>query len=102
MVDIDGNSMYSQTILLKDVTGSQRLWVLNNPFDNSIKLRLAKTARNIKASLLSLSGANFFQQSFGNASEIVLDVSAVNLAKDLYFLRVNVDGHVFVRKLVKK
>ena len=94
--------MYSQTILLKDVTGRQRLWVLNNPFENSIKLRLAKTARNVEASLISLSGAKLFQKAFGNASEIVLDVSAVNLPKDLYFLRVEVDGHVFVRKLIKK
>jgi hypothetical protein len=102
MVDIDGNNIYSQTILLKDASTHQKIWVLDNPFQSSIKLRLAKTANKIQTNLITLSGAKIYQRAFEHSNEIVLDLTNVNLPKGIYVLRADVDHQLFVRKLVKK
>ena len=102
MVDIDDHFMYSQTILLKDPGAHQNVWVLTNPFQTSIKVRFAKTPHKIQCDLISLSGEKFYQNEFESTGEIVLDVAKTDMATGVYFLGVNLDGQLFIRKLIKK
>lgn len=102
MVDIDGNFQYSQTILIKDPGARQNVWVLNNPFNTVIKLRFAKSAHLVQCNLVNASGANVNQKSFGDAIEVIMDLKDIHLAPGVYFLRTNVDGQFFIRKLVKQ
>jgi len=102
MVDIDGNFQYSQIILIKDPGARQNVWVLNNPFKTIIKLRLAKTARLVQCDLINTSGAKVFEQNFGNTMDVTANLSNSQLAPGVYFFRINVDGQLFVRKLIKE
>jgi hypothetical protein len=101
MVDIDGNFQYSQVILIKSPRALQNVWVLNNPFTTAIKLRFAKTAGLTQCDLINSSGTKVYQKNFSSASEVTLDLNNITLAHGVYFLRTNVDGQLFVRKLVK-
>lgn len=102
MVDIDGNFQYSQTILIRDPVIQQNVWVLNNPFETFIKIRFAKTPAHVQCDLISVAGAKIYEKDFAGASELNLDCSQVNLAAGVYFLRTNVDGRLFIRKMIKK
>lgn len=102
MVDIDGNFEYSQTILIKDPGVHQNLWVLNNPFQTSIRIRFAKTPTDVECDLINTLGAKVFQKHFAGATEVNLDCSNVDLTPGAYFLRTNADGQLFVRKLIKR
>jgi len=102
MVDIDGNFQYSQTILIKDPGARQNVWVLSNPFENSVRIRFAKTPERVLCDLVNAMGAKVYQKNFTGAVELTLDCSATQLAAGVYFLRVNADGQLFIRKLIKK
>ena len=102
MVDIDGNFQYSQTILIKDPSARQNVWVLSNPFENSVRIRFAKTPERVLCDLVNAMGAKVYQKNFTGAVELTLDCSATQLAAGVYFLRVNADGQLFIRKLIKK
>ena len=102
MVDIDGNFLYSQTILIKDPGARQNVWVLNNPFNTDIKLRFAKSVHLIQCNLVNASGANVNQKNVADAIEVTMDLKDIHLAPGVYFLRMNVDGQLFVRKLIKQ
>jgi hypothetical protein len=102
MVDIDGHFIYSQTILLKNPHIQQDLRILNNPFGSFIYVRLAKTPQHkIQFDLISLTGMKLFHKEYGISKEFTLDLSGINLAKGAYFLRTNIDGQLFTRKLIK-
>jgi len=102
MVDIDGHFIYSQTILLKNPGIQQDLQILNNPFGSFIYVRLAKTPQHkIQFDLISLTGMKLFHREYGISKEFTLDLSGINLAKGAYFLRTNIDGQLFTRKLIK-
>jgi hypothetical protein len=101
MIDIDGNFQYSQTILIKDPGAGQNIWVLNNPFQTVIKIRLAKAARNVQCELINASGAKVYQTNVVGSAEVVLDCSQIYLPPGAYFLRATVDGRLFIRKLIK-
>ena len=102
MVDIDGNFQYSQTILIKDPGARQNVWVLNNPFATVIKLRFAKTAHLAQCDLINVSGAKVYSKNFAGAPDVTLDLRDIHLAPGAYFLRTNVDGQLFIRKLIKE
>ncbi len=102
MVDGDGHFIYSQTILLKNPNARQTIWVLNNPFDRFIKVRLAKTPQHsVQFDLISPSATKLYHKEFGSSDEFTLDFSSINLAKGAYFLRANIDGQLFTHKLIK-
>jgi trimeric autotransporter adhesin len=102
MVDIDGNFQYSQTILIKDPGARQNVWVLNNPFENSVSIRFAKTPGHVQCDLVNALGAKVYQKNFTGSAQLTLDCSETRLATGVYFLRVNADEQLFIRKLVKK
>ena len=103
MVDADGHFIYSKIILVKSNDAKQNLWIVNNPFETFIKVRLAKQPlQKIKIELLNAAGNKIFFKEFGNNSEITIDLSASQLSRGVYFLRAEVDGNGYTRKLVKK
>ena len=103
MVDIDGQFFYSQTILLKDPDAQQNLWVLNNPFETVIKLRLSKTPQHkVLVDLTNMAGVRVYHNEYQGSNEITIDLSGINLATGTYILRTNIDGQLYTRKLIKK
>ena len=102
MVDIDGNFQYSHTILIKAPGARQNVWVLNNPFENSVRVRFAKTAGHVQCDVVNALGAKVYQRDFTGSTELTLDFSATHIAAGVYFLRVNADGQLFIRKLIRK
>ena len=101
MVDIDGGFIYSPTILIKNLSAGQNIWVLNNPFNTSVKLRFVKTCNKIQFNLISISGARLYHKEFESVNECELDFSSLNLARGTYFLQADLDGRSFTRKLIK-
>ena len=102
MVDADDHFIYSKIILVKNGAAKQDLWVVNNPFEAFIKLRLAKQSQQkIKIELINAVGNKLFYKEFGARSLITIDLSSMQLNRGVYFLRAEVDGNVYTRKLVK-
>ncbi|HET9824903.1 MAG TPA: T9SS type A sorting domain-containing protein, partial [Chitinophagaceae bacterium] len=102
MVDMDGNFQYSQTIVIKNPGAHQNVWVLNNPFENSVRIRFAKTPGHVQCDLVNALGAKVYQKDFAGSQQLEVDCSKMYLATGAYFLRVNTDGQLFIRKLIKK
>ncbi|MEO7121483.1 MAG: T9SS type A sorting domain-containing protein [Ginsengibacter sp.] len=103
MVDIDGKFVYSSTILIKNSGISQHLWVGNNPFHNTINIRLARIPQqSVKVELVSVNGARIYFKEFTSSNNFIFDVSGKNLAPGVYFLRANVDGKIYVNKVIKQ
>jgi hypothetical protein len=103
MVDIDGRFSYSRTILIKNPNAAQNVWVVNNPFETSIKLRLAKTPKQkVQFSLLNILGTQIWQNEYASSNEFTLDFSWIYLPSGAYLLRTNVDGQIFTNKIIKK
>lgn len=102
MVDIDDKFIYSKTILIKEPGAKQNVWVLNNPFQSSIRLRLAKQPKEkINIELINSAGIRLYHAEFSNSPEFSIDLSGIFLSTGVYFLRAGVDGEIFVRKLIK-
>jgi len=103
MFDIDGRFILSPTILVKNSSLDQNVWVLNNPFTTSIKVRMARLPqRSARFDLISMSGVTVYQKEYESANEVTIDLTGRNLATGVYLLRSNIDGRVFTHKLVKK
>lgn len=103
MVDIDGHFIYSKTILIKSANPKQNLWVINNPFESFIKLRFAKPPKEkINIELINAAGVKLFRTQLSNSPDPTIDFSGTYLSSGVYFLRAEVDGEIYVRKLIKK
>jgi trimeric autotransporter adhesin len=102
MVDADGHYTYSKTILIKNPSIKQDIQVLNNPFESFIKLRFTKQPKSeVHVQLLTANGAKVFDQQLTASYELSIDLSSTNLSRGVYFLRAELDGELFVRKLVR-
>ncbi|MBI1344447.1 MAG: hypothetical protein GC171_16110 [Terrimonas sp.] len=103
MVDIDGHFIFSRTVLIRNPGIPQNLWLVTNPFQSQINLRLARQPlRDIRVELLNVSGARVYEGTYGSATVLSIDVSRLGLSKGVYLLRTVVDGELFVNKLVKQ
>ncbi len=103
MIDEDGKFTYSSTILIKNPNASQRLYVLTNPFHNTINLRLAKSPQqSIQVELINTQGARIFYKEFGNANEIQINLLGRNVSSGIYLLKTRVDGKTYLNKIVKQ
>jgi hypothetical protein len=103
MSDADGHFIYSKIILVRSPGAKQDLWIVNNPFETFIKVRLAKqTKQKIKIALMNTAGEKLFYKELGNSSEFTIDLSATQLSKGVYFLKAEVDGNSYTRRLVKE
>ena len=102
MVDVDDKFVYSKTILIKDPGLQQNLWVLNNIIQSYVNLRFAKQPQGkINIVLINAEGIKLYHHEFPSSSEFTVDLSGIYLSTGVYFLKAEVDGKSFVRKLVK-
>jgi len=103
MVDIDARFVYSQTILIKDAGAVQQVWVVNNPFQSYIDIRLAKMPqRTVQLELLNMAGARVYYKEYGVNDQLRLDISGIHLSAGSYMLRARVDEKWYVNKVVKQ
>ena len=103
MVDADGRSATSNTILIKYPNISQHLWIGTNPFHNQLEVHLAKTPlKPIMVELISINGAKVYSKVFGVATTINLDLNNSKLSSGIYLLKTLVDGIVYTNKVVKE
>lgn len=101
--DRDGHHEYSRTILVRDPSATQQVWVLNNPFGTTLDIRMAKQTNGpVQFELLALNGASVFKSKQGGGDNFTLDLSGTNLQKGVYILRTNIGGQEFVSKIVKQ
>lgn len=102
MNDLDGKNKLSKIVLVRYDVKAQNVWVINNPFNSFIDLRLAKDAARAKLQLVSANGAVVAEKSVTNTSGIVHWQLAGNISAGSYILRTVVDGKIFTHKLVKQ
>ena len=102
MNDLDGNSKLSNVVLIKYDVKAQNVWVIKNPFINSIDLRLAKEATQIRLQLVDTKGAVVAEKMIAKPSGLIHWEMSGNIGAGSYILRMVVDGNVFVNKLIKQ
>ncbi len=102
-VDIDGRFIYSSTILIKDQSVSQRLWIDENPFRSSITIHLARLPQQVvKTELVTINGSRILTKEFSNTTLLNLDVSGLNLSRGVYILRTVIGNKIYTNKLIKQ
>jgi hypothetical protein len=102
MVDADDHFIYSKSILIKNPFITQDLQVLNNPFETFIKLRFTKQPKSkIHVQLMSENGSKVLDRQLTATNEVMIDLSSIHISRGAYFLRAEVDGELYVRKLIK-
>ncbi len=103
MIDADGRSITSKTILIKNPDVTQHLWIGNNPFHNQLEVHLAKTPlKPIMIELISMNGAKVYSKIFGVATSINLDLSSSKISSGIYLLKTQVDGKIYTHKVIKE
>lgn len=103
LIDVDNKFIYSSTILIKDESVSQRVWIDENPFHNNIIVHLARLPQQeVRTELSLINGQRIFTKVFSNTTFINMDVSNLNLSKGIYILRALVDNKMYTYKLIKK
>jgi trimeric autotransporter adhesin len=103
MVDKDGKFVYSSTVIVQNPNAPQQIWVGNNPFQNLINIRLAKTpTKNVSVELFNIGGAKVFSKNYGVQNQISIDLSYMNLSKGIYVLKTVIDGEPYINKLIKQ
>lgn len=101
MVDIDGHYEYSRTILVRDPSATQQVWVLNNPFHSVLDIRLAKQAAGpVQFELIGLNGAKVYSGRQSGGDNFSLDLSGSTLQKGVYILQTKIGGVLFTNKIV--
>jgi hypothetical protein len=103
MIDKDGRFTLSKVVLI-DIPGiKQHIWVLNNPFINTVELRLAKLpAQPVQTELTAMNGSRVYAASLPASSSLKLDFSGKHLSAGTYILRTRIDGVWYVNKLLKQ
>lgn len=103
MVDADGRSITSKTILIKNPNIAQHLWIGKNPFHDQLEVHLAKTPlKPVTVELISMNGAKVYSKVFGAATTFTLDLSSSKLSSGVYLLKTMADGTVYTNKVVKE
>jgi hypothetical protein len=102
MNDISGSYKLSDVVLVRYGGAKQKLWVVNNPFINSIEMRLAKTGSGVRLQLLSASGATVAEKEINSSSGYIKWDLPQSLSKGHYVLKAIVDNEMFTSKLIKQ
>ena len=103
VVDNDGNYTFSNIIMINIAGLKQRIYVLNNPFKNVIRLGFTnQPGEMVKIRLSDPSGKVLQQSVFKNAVNSIEINTPSYLSKGVYLLEAIVDGTRFTYKLVKE
>jgi hypothetical protein len=103
LTDNDGKTSLSKTVLIKIAGLPQKIYVLTNPFDNTIRLRLANQPQDhVNLQLFDMSGKLLISKVFKNAGNLIeLDAPAAYLSRGIYLLKARVDSKTFVYRLIR-
>jgi hypothetical protein len=103
-VDLNGREELSNVILIKMQGISQKVFILGNPFNHKIMLKLFKepvTGTSIR--LIDIAGKLVAQKQFGSGVQVIdWDMRPYRLNAGIYYLKVTTDGAEFTHKLVKQ
>ena len=102
MNDNDGKNKLSQVVLIRYNDAKQNIWVVNNPFNNYLDLRFAKSGNQVKLQLISTGGAIVAEKTIASPQGQLRWNVPDNLSKGNYILKAIVDGELFTAKLVKQ
>ncbi len=100
MNDMNGNSKYSNVVIIRNNMVSQAITILNNPFANEINLRFTKKFQQLNLQLFNASGQMVAQKQIKNATEVHWTLQD-NLSKGVYILNVETDGRKYTNKLIR-
>jgi hypothetical protein len=104
MVDNDSRARVSNVVLVRNPKIQQGIFVITNPFNTFIDVRLGKVPQGkIKLVLSDLSGKQIETRIFNSVSQNLLrfDVSAT-LARGVYLLTAEADGSRYTSKVLKQ
>ncbi len=103
IVDFDGRSTFSTIISIKIAGPQQKVYLLNNPFINTLNVRFANPPK-IKAilALYEINGKMLVTKEFKNPGNTAqLNVEQTSLTKGVYLLKVTTDGEIYTFKVLK-
>ena len=101
-VELTGKSSYSDIVNIKNASLTQKIDVLNNPFRNSLSIRLANQPKDkVMLRLYDAAGKLLVSKDFPNAGNYI-QLNTTFPGKGIYLLEANVDGVLFTNKLVKE
>ncbi len=104
IIDNDGKYNYSKIISVAIPGLQQKIYVLNNPFVNAIRLRFANQPKDkVSLRLFDQAGKLLIAKEFkdvGNSLE--LKIPSTYISKGVYLLEAKTDGRTFIYKLVKQ
>ncbi|HET7898489.1 MAG TPA: T9SS type A sorting domain-containing protein, partial [Flavisolibacter sp.] len=98
----DGTFKQSQVILLHSSNAVQNVWVVNNPFTGFLDLGFAKAGVQARLQLLSATGALLAEKVLASPAGQIRWTLPGNLSRGSYFLKVLIDGRLFVYKVVRQ
>ncbi|MEP7279421.1 MAG: Calx-beta domain-containing protein, partial [Bacteroidota bacterium] len=103
VVDNDGNYTFSTIIAINIAGLRQRIYVLNNPFSNIIRLGFTnQPGERVTTRLMDGSGKLLQQNEFKHVVNSIEFNAPSYLSKGIYLLEAVVDGTRFTYKLVKE
>jgi hypothetical protein len=99
---------FANSLLSTDVGGSntdqkQKIYILNNPFTNSIGLRLANPPKGkVSLHLYDATGRLLLSGEFKNEGNFIQLNTPFIKSKGTYLLETAIDGMIFTNKLIKE
>ncbi|MDQ6844854.1 MAG: T9SS type A sorting domain-containing protein [Bacteroidota bacterium] len=102
--DKDGKFNFSKIVSIKIPGLPQKVYVLNNPFANSIHLRFANQPKDkVVLKLYDAAGKMLVSREFKNAGNLLeLNLSSSIISKGIYLLEARIDGDIFTYRLLKQ
>ena len=103
MVDINGKFLYSDVRLIRNSSIAQSVYVLGNPFTNTISIRfsrLPQTAIGLK--IVGMDGKVFLNSTLSALPGTEVNIDASRLVRGTYLLQVRSDSRTFIRKVIKQ
>ncbi len=89
--------------IIKSTDASQQVYILNNPFDKDVNIKLAiQPKNNVVLRLFDASGKLLVTKEYKNAGNYIQLNTPFLRGKGIYLLEATVDDKIFTNKLLKK
>ncbi len=105
MIDLNGTSKISNTVLIKNTSLIQMIAAISNPFKNYINICFTKMPKGkVVLSLTDLSGKRLGVNEYYQPVSAILrfDNYNKNLARGIYILKAEADGKIYSIKVMKE
>jgi hypothetical protein len=103
LVDKDGKNSLSNIVQIRNFKNNQGMFVLNNPFNNTINIRFEKPpAGKITLSLTDFSGKLMYTTDANNSMQQIRWDLPKELATGVYILSAKIAGQQFTAKILKQ